>query len=296
MALRLTLAVAFALTTIACGGRQTTLNQSVNTADDAGKAKGAEFLAQADAMWKERGDRAKAEGAIKAYEDAGKADPSNVEVQRRLIYAYYFVNQNFVHWDDNDDVLKANYSKGVAAAERALSLANPVFAKKITDGDDSDAAWNTALQAATKEDVPALYWYATNLAKWALKEGITSLLKYKDRAYAIMQTCKKLDNSYFYGGPSRYLGAYWLKIPFGKSPEKSKSNFEAAMKAEPNYLSSKTLFAEIYAVRTENEDLFKKTLQDVVNAADDVHPDLIPENQNAKRLAKEMLENMDEFF
>ena len=68
------------------------------------------------------------------------------------------------------------------------------------------------------------------------------------------------------------------------------------MAAEPKYLSSKVLFAEIYAVRTDNEELFKKTLQGVVETGDDVHPDLVPENQNAKRLAKEMLENMDDFF
>ena len=35
---------------------------------------------------------------------------------------------------------------------------------------------NEALKSAKKEDVKALYWYATNLAKWALAHHFTTIL------------------------------------------------------------------------------------------------------------------------
>ena len=282
----------------ACGGRQSVLTTDTQSAssDDA-KGAAVDAIKRGDALWAERGDRAKAENAISAWEEAAKADPNHVEVQRNLTYAYYFMNNVHVRWDEDADALKrSNYEKGVAAAERALALANPAFAKEIAAGSDTDDAWNKALAAATKEDVKALYWYATNLAKWALEDGIASLLKYKDRAYAIMQRCKTLDPDFWHGGPARYLGAYWLKIPFGKSAEKSKANFEMAQKSGPGYLDTQVLFAEIYAVRTDDEALFKKTLESVIAAAADTVPELGPENKNAQRVAKDMLENIDDYF
>jgi hypothetical protein len=255
-----------------------------------------DLFAKAQGLWKERADRNKAQAAIDAWTQSAKANPNRYDVYRELAYAHYYMNNVFVRWEDNDAEERKNYRLGVDAAEKALSLANPAFAKTIMDGGDKDSAWTTALEAATKEDVKALYWYATNLAKWALKNGITSLLKYKDRAYAIMQRCKTLDNDFWYGGPSRYLGAYWLKIPFGKSPEKSKANFEASIKSAPQYLDTKLLFAENYAVRTDDEALFKKTLQEVLDSADDIDAELVPENKNAKRIAKKMLDDMDDYF
>ena len=294
---RASILLSLAFLAIACGGRQTVMNTQTQGVSEENKQVAKELASKARELWKLREDEAKAKAAIDSWNQAVKADPSRADIYRELAYAHYYMNNVFVRWqEDADDVERANYEKGVKAAELALSTANPAFAKTVLAGGDKDSAWTTALKSATKDDVKALYWYATNLAKWALKDGIGSLLKYKDRAYAIMQRCKELDNSFWYGGPSRYLGAYWLKIPFGKSPEKSKANFEAAIQAAPHYLDSKLLFAEIYAVRTDDQELFKKTLNEVVESADDIHKDLVPENKNAKRIAKKMLQDIDDWF
>ena len=68
---------------------------------------------------------------------------------------------------------------GVDAAERAFRLANPAFAKTIMAG-KSRRSLEKALASATKDDVKALYWYATNLAK-RLEEWNRFLLKYGPR-------------------------------------------------------------------------------------------------------------------
>ncbi|MEE2789503.1 MAG: TRAP transporter TatT component family protein [Myxococcota bacterium] len=288
------------LSMAACSGRQSLLMQAeVKKADTAAAKKADALVKEANALWNARGDEAKALAAIAKWNEAAKLDGARSDIHRDLAYAYYFMNNVHVRWSEADDkkkVEEANYLKGVDAAERALMTANPAFAKQIKAGDNTDDAWNEALKSATKEDVKALYWYAANLAKWALAHHFTTILKFKDRAYAIMQRCKALDNAFWYGGPSRYLGAYWLKIPFGKSKEKSKDNFDKALAAAPAYLDTKIIYAEIYAVRTDDEALFKKLLDEVIATADDVDANLVPENKNAKRLAKKMLEDMDEFF
>jgi hypothetical protein len=294
-----TLLIAIALFATACGGsrKSVLITDTAAKAEATDTAKAGEQAQAGDAMWAERSDRTKAEAAIKSWEDAATANPGDANIHRKLTYAYYFMNNVHVRWDeDNDDAQKANFSKGSDSALRALKSANPTFASKIVEGEDTDKVWQAALQSATKEDVPALYWYATNTAKWALKEGLGALLKYKDRALMIMKRCKELDSTYWHGGPARYLGAYWLKIPFGKKPEASKENFEISMKSSPAYLDTKILFAEVYAVRTGDEALFKKTLEEVIAADVNAEASLVPENTNAQRLAKEMLENMEDYF
>ena len=113
-----------------------------------------------------------------------------------------------------------------------------------------------------------LYWYATNQLKWALKDGIGSLLKYKDRAYAIMQRCKSLITHFGTGGPSRYLGAYWLKIPLVRAWEKSKANFEAAIQAALHYLDNKlTSSQRSMPLEQMTESFYEDFLKEVAESA-----------------------------
>ena len=64
----------------------------------------------------------------------------------------------------------------------------------------------------------------------------------------------------------------------------------------PNYLDTRVLYAEYYAVYSGDEELFESLLNAVVNSPEDVLPELIPESRNAIRTAKDMLENMEEYF
>ena len=55
-------------------------------------------------------------------------------------------------------------------------------------------------------------------------------------------------------------------------------------------------FLQKFAVRTDDEELFKKTLKAILETADDADETLIPENKNAKRIAQEMLDDVEDFF
>ena len=181
----------------------------------------------------------------------------------------------------------------MAAAERAIKLTTPAFAAKIKNGE----GWQKAVKTVGKEGIPALYWYATNLGKWALLDGFTTILSHKDDIAATMQHVLDLDPGFFHGAPHRYFGVYRTKIPFpGGDLPKSKEHFEKAVALDANYLDTKVLFAENYAAKAQDEALFKRLLEEVIATPDDAIPELIPENRNAKRVAQKLLEDIEEFF
>jgi tetratricopeptide (TPR) repeat protein len=245
--------------------------------------------------WEGRADRASAEAAIASWEKAIALDPNHLESLMKLAYANYFLVNVHLKWEDEDEaeeLIKSTYRDGMKAGLHAIEVSSPAFAAAIAGG----KSWDEAIPSVGNEGLPAMYWYATNLAKWGLAEGITRILKYKDRIFAIMSHCRDLDPGYWNGAPHRYFGAYWLKIPFGKDAEASKVGFDKSLELGPNYLDTRVLYAEYYAVYSDDEELFKSLLNAVVNTPEDVVPTLIPENRNAIRTAKYMLENMDEWF
>ncbi len=281
-----------ALSVAACGGRTSTLVEESGPTEKTGDA--APLVQKGDEAWKQRGDRKQADAAIAAWEEAAKVDPTRADVQLKLAYAYYFLANAHLRWEeDSEETQLAAFEKGVVAGERAIKLQSPEFAKKIKDG----AGWQEAVKSVPKEGVPGLYWYATNLGKWALLDGFTTILSHKDDVAAIMEHCKSLDETFFYAAPHRYFGVYRTKIPFpGGDLPASRKHFERAIELAPTYLDTKVLFAEAYAVKAQDEELFKKLLGEVLAAADDVNPELVPETQNSKRVAKDLLENIEDYF
>ena len=296
------LVFSLALLFVACGGRQSVLMQDATNTAPVDAAKAEALAAEAQTLWAQRGELDKANAAIAKWEEAARADASNPMYQRELSNAYYFLNNVHVRWTEDGDARKAqelaNYNKGVEAAERALGLANPAFAALIKSGEDSDEVWMKALKSARKEDVKTLYWYAVHLAKWAKLHSIPMILKYKNRAMLVIQKCKSLEPEFFHGGPSRYLGTYWAALPgfAGKDTAKSKVHFDEAIKIDSTYLDTKVLYARWYATNADDEELFKKLLTEVANADPAAIPELVPENKNAQRIAKQLLENIEDYF
>ncbi len=281
-----------ALSAAACGGRQSSLATQTGPVKATGDA--SPLVATGDTAWQSRGDRAQAEAAIKSWEAAANVDPTRADIQMKLAYGYYFLANVHVRWEeDPEDAQRALYEKGIKASENGIRLSTPAFAALIKAG----KTWKEAVPTVGKDGVPGLYWYATNLGKWALLDGFTTILSHKDDIELIMTRCKDLDPGYWHGAPHRYFGVYRTKIPFpGGDLPAAKKHFEEAIKLAPNYLDTKVLFADAYAPKKDDEALFKKLLNEVIATPDDAIPALIPETKNAKRLAKQMLENIEDFF
>jgi hypothetical protein len=187
------------------------------------------------------------------------------------------------------------FEKGIQAAERALVALSPDFAQRMRSGTRIEEA----ISVLDANAVPALYWRSSNMGKWGLAKGFATVLNYKDEIRAIMARCMELDVTYFHHGPPRYFGAFYARVPAfaGGDLELSKSNFEEALAAAPDYLGTRTLLAEMYAVKAQNRELFEEQLNFVVNAnIEELDPELLPENTIEQRRARTLLTQADELF
>ena len=275
---------------LGCGATPTTLSQKMEVGEVKGDA--APLIKEATELWKSRGDKAKALEAIKKWESAQEQDPSKAEIPLSLVYAYYFMAHVHDRWEDNsEEKMEQWYAKGIKAGERAIFLQNGDFKKMIESG----KKWAEAVKTVKKDGIASLYWYATNLGKWSLIQGITTTLGNKGRIKSTMEQVLKLDETFFYGAPHRYFGVYEAKIPGGSIDESGKS-FDKAIKINDKYLDTHVLKAQYYAGKTQNEKLFKSLLNNVIKADASAIPELEIENKNAQRIAKQMLKNIEDIF
>lgn len=249
--------------------------------------------AEGDAAWELRADKAKLNEAITKWEAAFEKGAS-AELAAKLSRAHYLLGDGYYALENNLEGRDAEYQKGLDWATKALKLAAPEFTKAMGEGKKH----SEAITLAPKEAVPAMYWYATNLGKWAATKGFATRLRYKDDIKATMEHVKSLDENYFFAAPWRYFGSFEALTAglAGGSLEKSETNFKKAVELAPNYLGSKVLWADYLCTKKQDKETFKKLLEEVIAADAKAEPSIEPENVIEQQKAKKLLAEIDEKF
>ena len=261
-------------------------------AEATGTADNAELLmAGAEALWEQRGDATKLEQALASYEQVVAADPTNRAAYERLVRGYYFLGDG--HYTD-DDKKTAAWDKSMTWGKRCLAL-NAEFTALLEKGDETEAS---AASALTAEDMPCMYWTASATGKWGRMQGLATILKEKDKIYAWMNVLEATDPDYFYTASTRYFGAYYAALPSfaGQDLDKSRELFEKAIEANPDHFGNRVLIAEYWAVKTQTRDVFVEQLTYVLEADDNVIPELVPEQEAEKRKAQALMDQVDDLF
>lgn len=239
--------------------------------------------------WEQRHEKASLEKALAAFEKLSQSTRDNFEYLTYLTRGYYFLAD--AHYKDVDQK-KKYWEMGTSYGEKALAT-NPDFSKAMQEGGKVE----DHLDKLGKKEVPAMYWTAANLGKWAKNSGIATTLKYKNRIRTLVATVEKLQEDYFFAAAHRYWGSYYAVAPSfaGGSMPKSKESYEKSIKLAPGYLGTKVLYASLYMTKKGDKDGFKRLLNDVINAK--LKKDAIySENVVEQRKAKDMLKNMNEMF
>jgi tetratricopeptide (TPR) repeat protein len=257
-------------------------------------------VAQGDKAWAERGNEARLRAAIAAWEQAAAQNPSNGTTQAKLARAYYLLADGHLSFLAEKDEAKKKemldaYERGVQAAERGLLIASPEFAREMRAG----KKMLETIPLLGKEAVPALYWYATNLGKWARAKGLTTAIAHKKNIFASIEKVFKLDRDYFYAGPDRYFGSYYafLSSIMGGDKKKSKAHFDHALQVAPNAFATKVLMADLYyGKRMQNRPEFERLLKEVINGNPDALPELGPENRIEQKKAQDLLRRVEDIF
>ena len=281
------------LLTAGCGTtRSNVCGKLVPNATAQGDA--AALITAGDMAWKARTEAAKIRVSIDAWNKALAIAPKDAETRIKLSRAYYFLADGYLRGDDEKEAeMKATFLKGMKEAEIALALKVPQYRKDFC----SEKTFAQSIATADKSAVPAMYWFATNLGKWGLEEGLTTILKYKDDIKAMIDRVETLEPTYFYHAPYRYFGVYWTKIPvFRGDAAKSKAAFQKSIDGAPQYLATKVLMAERFCTKWKDPKLFVKLLTEVANFDLNSAPELAPENAIEKKKAKELYDDADTYF
>ena len=283
-------ALLLALALTGCASHTGSYSVAVPAVPVAAEAKAA-LVADADALWAERGDAAKLQAALAKYEEAYAADPTDRAVAGRLVRGWYFLGDG--HQTEKDDKL-ASWAKAIEWGKKCLAI-NTEFTALLAKGDEDEAS---AARVFTKDDVPCMYWTSSALGKWAKATGITTTLKHLPTVKAYMTRVGELDPSYYFNGPDRYWGAYYAVIPSfaGQDLNKSKEYFDKAIAANPEFLGTHVLLATEWAVKKQDKETFTKELNAVLAADAGVIADVKPEAEAEQRKAKLFLDTMDDYF
>ena len=244
---------------------------------------------------------------------------SDLRVIREGMPAYLMLLDGLIEaWPDNEQLLIAatqSYSSfaSVFVADQDQEYANLLYKKgkeyalrSLEKRGLKDPLKNTfddfkeGLKGLGKKDVPYLFWSATCWANW-INLNLDSIEALADlpRVELMMRRVLELDEGFYYGGPHLFMGIWFASKPkmAGGDLKKSQQHFLRALDfGQGKFLMSYIYYANHYARKTQDKDLFISTLQKVLEAPVDIAPELTLLNTVAKKKAKELITRVEEYF
>ena len=221
-------------------------------------------------------------------------DPENIRLHVYAAQAYYGLSYGFTE-DSEKQRADRFYLRGLKHGLIALQLLG-IENIKAMHPDELELQ----LQNIGVEHVDALFWTASNWAKWIdLNRDDPASLIQLPKPTAMMQRVLELDETFYYGSAHMYFGVYYgARAPMlGGDFEKSRWHFDRARQINDNKLLIVDLLQAQYLSRQmfDRED-FHRRLTAIVEAPDDLYPELALLNQIAKRKAGLLLEKEDQWF
>ncbi len=221
-------------------------------------------------------------------------DPENVQLHIYAAQAYYGLSYGF---NEDKNIKRADkfYLRGLKHGLIALELRGLKNAKKLNLD-----AFEQQLQKLGKNDVAAIFWAASNWAKWIdlNRDDAASLIQLA-KPTAMMQRVLELDETFYYGSAHMYFGVYYGARPpmFGGDFNKAKKHFNRAR----NITENKLLIADLLQAQYLSRQMFDRNdfhqrLTKIINAPEDLYPALTLLNQIAKRKAKMLLNKEEQWF
>ncbi len=221
-------------------------------------------------------------------------DPENAQLHTFAAQAYYGLSYGF-NEDSQPERGSAFYLRGLKHGLTALELNGAKDLKNIPIAD-----FEKQVGKMDKDEVAALFWTASNWAKWIdMHRDDTEAIAQLVRATALMQRVIELDETFYYGGAHMFFGVYYgSRAPLlGGNFEKSRQHFDRAREiTDSKLLIVDLLQAQYLARQQQDQQDFHDRLTAILNAPDDLMPELALQNQIAKRKAALLLKKESEWF
>jgi hypothetical protein len=223
-----------------------------------------------------------------------KIDPENAELHTYAAQAFYGLSYGF-NEDNRPERASDFYLRGKQHGLTALEING---AKNLADSSIAD--FEKQVSRMDSDDVAAMFWTASCWAKWIdMHRDDTAAIAQLARATALMQRVIELEDTYYYGGAHMYFGVYYgSRAPMiGGNFEKSAQHFDRAREiTDSKLLIPDLLQAQYLARQQQDQQDFHDRLTAVIDAPDDLMPELALQNAIAKRKARLLLKKESEWF
>ncbi len=160
--------------------------------------------------------------------------------------------------------------------------------------------FETGLQKMGTKDVPYLFWAASCWGSWiSLNMRSMEAMAELPRVEAIIKRVLVLDEAFYYGGAHIFMGVLEASKPriAGGDLNRARDHFLKAIElGNGSFLMAKVYYANYYAKKAFDRELYISTLENVLEIPVAIVPELTLLNTVAHTKAKKMLDEVDEYF
>ena len=223
-----------------------------------------------------------------------EAVPENKQLLITAAQSYASYASAFIQDEDKAYAVEL-YAKAKTYALRALEqngFKDPV-SRTFED-------FETGLQAMQEKDVPYLFWAASCWGSWiSLNRGSMAAMAELPRVVAMMKRVLVLDETFYYGGAHIFMGILEASKPriAGGDLAIARDHFQRAVElGEGKFLMTQIYYADYYARKAFDRELYIATLEEVLNTPADIVPELTLLNSVAHTRAQKMIDTVDDYF
>jgi len=223
-----------------------------------------------------------------------QAMPENEQLLIAAAQSYSSFASLFVE-DQDKEYANLLYGRGKQYALKSLEMRG--FKEPLQRPFDE---FKEGLNRLGKKDVPTIFWTATCWANW-IRLNLDSMEAISElpRVEWMMKRALELDEGFYYGGPHLFMGIWYASRPkiAGGDLKKAQGHFLKALDlGQGKFLMADVYYANYYARKMMDKDLFTSILQKVLETPAETSPDLVLLNTVAKKQAKDLLSHVGEYF
>jgi TRAP transporter T-component len=222
-------------------------------------------------------------------------DPGNTRLHLYAAEGFYGYTFSFVEMHDSQRA-RALYRRCYEHAREALQQTGMTLDPETS----TPAEFEAAVGKASRKSIPAMFWTATCLANWVnlnrqSPAGIAELAS----AATLMHRVIELDDTFYHGGPHLFFGVYYGgRSPlFGGDFRLSEEHFRRAAEINNDKLLLVDVLQAEYLDRQRlDRDAFHRHLTRVIEAPENLSPDMALMNAVAKQQAAQLIAAEDNWF
>jgi len=220
--------------------------------------------------------------------------PDNKELLITAAQSYASYASAFIQ-DQDKFYAAALFAKARMYALRALEL-NGISKPASRSFEEFESSLNNT----TVKDVPYLFWAASCWGSWiSLNRGSMAAMAELPRVELMMKRVLVLDSAFYHGGAHIFMGILVASKPriVGGDLNVAREHFQKAVElGGGKYLMAKIYFAEYYARKAFDRELYLETLEEVLATPADTEPELTLINSVAHARTRKMIAEADEHF